>query len=73
MKRLNDEWTAQIVGRLHRCGITHKDFADRCGYTAGYLSMVLNGKKTFTSDYSEKRTRNHITQVLSEIEHEIFD
>lgn len=72
MRQLNEEWTADIVGKLHRINMTHKEFADRCGYTAGYLSMVLHGKKRFTSTYAEKLTRKHILNVMAEVEDEIL-
>lgn len=68
---MNEEWTAEIVGKLHQFNMTHKEFAKRCGYTAGYLSTILHGKKKFTSSYSEKVTRRRIRNVMAEVEDEI--
>lgn len=69
---MNEEWTAEIVGKLHQFEMTKKEFAKRCGYSAGYLSMVLNGKKKFTSAYSARQTRKHIKNVMAEVEDEIL-
>ena len=40
-----DKWIANVVGRMHVGGITGKQLAAASGYTASYLSTVLNGKK----------------------------
>jgi len=40
-----DRWIANVVGRMHVGGITGKQLAAASGYTASYLSTVLNGKK----------------------------
>ena len=42
---LNEAWTADVVGRMHRYRITNVQLANECGYTATYLSLVLNGRK----------------------------
>lgn len=68
---MNEEWTGDIVGRLHEYGITHKDFAKRCGYTPTYLSMVLNDKKVFSSDYAKRQTMKHIFNTMMELEREL--
>lgn len=72
MRQLKEEWAAEIVGKLYRFNMTHKDFAKECGYTAGYLSMVLNGKKKFGSPYSERMTRKHILNTMARLEDEIL-
>lgn len=72
MRKLNEEWTADIVCRIHRLNITQIELAKRCGYTASYLSMVLNGKKQFTSPYAAKVTRKRICKAMEELEHEIL-
>lgn len=70
MKRMNEAWTADIVGRLHRVNMTQVEFAYRCGITPEYLSMVLNGKKHFTTEYSKQCTRRRLEQALELIEKE---
>lgn len=40
-----EEWTADVVGRMHRAKITGLQLAKRAGITNAYLSTVLNGHK----------------------------
>lgn len=68
---MNEGWTGEIVGRLHEYGIKHKEFAKRCGYTPTYLSMVLNDKKEFSSEYSKRKTMKHIFNTMMELENEL--
>lgn len=72
MKRLNEEWTAEVVGKLHRLNITQIELARACRYTPSYLSMVLNGKKHFESAYAERVTRKRICKALEGLEYEIL-
>lgn len=67
---MNDLWAAEVVGRLHRLDISQKKFAKLCGYTPSYLSMLLNGKKTFSSEYSKKLTRRSIFKALERLEYD---
>ena len=39
-------WTAEIIGKMHLNGVTHKRLAEAVGWHPKYLSAVLNGKKT---------------------------
>lgn len=72
MRKLNEEWTAEIIGKLHRLNLTQAELAKRCGYTTPYLSTVLNGKKKFTSPYAAKVTQKRICKAMEELEHEIL-
>lgn len=67
---MNEDWAAEVVGKLHRLGMTQKELAKRCNYTPSYLSMLLNGKKEFSSEYSKKVTRNHILRMVKRLEYE---
>lgn len=67
---MNEDWAAEVVGRLHRLNVTQKELAKRCDYTPSYLSMLLNGKKTFSSEYAKKVTRNHILRMVKRLEYE---
>lgn len=40
-----EPWAADVVAKLRLVGMTQKDFAKQCGYTAEYLSQILRGKK----------------------------
>lgn len=37
------QWLGDIVGKLHRNEIAHKDLAAAVGWNPKYLSQVLNG------------------------------
>ena len=53
------EWTADVVARMHMARITTKQLAQETGYTVQYVSMVLNG---------HRNTANARTAILSAIE-----
>lgn len=73
MRRLKEEWTGDIVGRLHYLDATQIELAEHCGYTPEYLSSVLNGKKHFESDYAKRCTKRRIFAALEELEREILN
>lgn len=66
----NENWTANVVGRLHLHKITQVQLAKRCGYSAPYLSTVLNGKKEFKSETSKIKTKMKIMSALEALEDE---
>ena len=66
-KKVHEEWAAKVVGRLYRCGKSSKELAQRCGYTAPYISMLLNGKKRASDDVKLK-----IFHMLDEMEREVL-
>lgn len=57
-----DDWTAEVVGRMHTARITGQQLAEECGYSAAYLSTVLNGKK------GNDQTKERIFQALATLE-----
>ncbi len=68
---LNEDWTADVVGRMHRFRIKNEQLAQECGYSSAYLSTVLNGNK----DLSEKgkgETKDRIFKALERIESRIL-
>ena len=40
-----EQWTAEVVGKLHLHGIPAKQLAAQIGWNPKYLSAVLNGHK----------------------------
>ncbi len=68
---LNEDWTAEVVGRMHRFRITNLTLAEACGYSAAYLSTVLNGRKQFESEDAKLKTKDRILNALAEIESKI--
>lgn len=69
---LNEEWTADVVGRLHRLRITCESFATECNYNPRYLSAVLNGKKAFSSEEAKNTTKERIYAALDRLERNIM-
>lgn len=59
---MREEWTGNIVSRLHVNEITRKELAERMGLTATYISMLLNGQKV--SNGSELRMNEAIDEIL---------
>ena len=40
-----EEWTGEIVKRLHLSKISQRELADEMGVSFGYVSMLLSGAK----------------------------
>lgn len=40
------QWTGDLVGKMHICGVTAKELAAEAGWNEKYLSSVINCKKT---------------------------
>lgn len=68
---LNEDWTADVVGRMHRCRISNAQLAKESGYSAAYLSTVLNGNKDLSVEGKE-RARDRIFKALERIESRIL-
>ena len=64
---LNEEWTADVVGRLHRYRIQAKELAARCGYDPAYLSTVMNGRKDFGGVEAAEKTKERILSTLDQM------
>lgn len=70
-RKLNEEWTGIVVGKMHQWGVSEKELADRCGYTTQYVSMLLNGKKKFQTEKGKEKAKNHVLRTLDEIIEEV--
>lgn len=66
--KLNEEWTVEVVARMHKYRIKRSELATACGYTTTYISMVLNGQKEFSSESAKDKTRIHIFECLKRLE-----
>ena len=68
--KTNTEWSAYVVGQMHKYRITGVELASRCKHATGdkysptYLSSVLNGKKEFSGPEAEAQTRDVILAAL---------
>ena len=68
MTVLNEDWTCDIISRLHRIRVSHAVFAEKCGYTPQYVSMVLNGKQEFSTEIAKKQTMDRMLACLKSLE-----
>lgn len=68
---LNEDWTADVVGRMHKYRISNVQLAEACEYTPAYLSTVLNGKKSFESEETKAKTKDRILDALKGLESKI--
>ena len=71
MHQLHEPWTANVVGRMHRYGISQAELANKCEYTPQYINQILNGKKKFSSDEAKMKAKRIIFSGLSELETEV--
>lgn len=56
-------WIAEIVGLMHKHGISNKQLAAHLGVTPEYISMVLNGHREPTG--IEGRLRKAIDEITN--------
>lgn len=63
---MRDDWTADVVGRMHRINITGMQLAERAGYTNAYLSTVLSGH----GSRGNEETKARIISALEALEAE---
>ena len=71
MRQLNEQWTADVVGKLHRLNATQSELAYLMGVTPAYLSSVLNGKKKFETEYAKRATQRRVERAVKLLEYEI--
>lgn len=69
---LNEDWTADVKGRMHRFRISNAQLAEEAEYAPAYVSTVLNGGKHFENDESKERTKDRILQALERLESAIL-
>ena len=58
-----EQWTADIVGKMHLNGIRAKDLADKVGWNPKYLSVVLNGRRN--PKEAEKKLMAALDELIS--------
>jgi predicted XRE-type DNA-binding protein len=60
------QWTADLVGKLHKHRITQKQLAEELGVTREYVSMVLNGHRC--PDGAERTFTDALDRLISRVE-----
>lgn len=73
MRHFNEQWTADVVGKLHYLNVTQAELAYYMGVTPAYLSSILNGKKKFETEYAKKMTQRRVEQAVKLLEYEILN
>ena len=63
---LNADWTAEVVGTMHKYRIHTTDLSKKCGYHKTYLSTVLNGNKKL-SPLAVENIKQRIMYALDEL------
>lgn len=56
-----ENWIGEVVGKMHIANIEGRELAQHMGVTAGYLSMLLNGKR------SPEGIEHRIKEALDEL------
>lgn len=41
-----EPWTGELIGRMHNEEVTLEDISKELGCSKGYVSMILNGKRS---------------------------
>ncbi len=57
------QWTADLVGQMHKHKISKTQLADHMGVTREYVSMVLNGHRDPAG--AEQRFRAAVDELIS--------
>ena len=57
------KWTGVLVGRMHNERVTLQMLADELGLCKGYVSMILNGKRSPPD--AEKRLNEAFKSILA--------
>jgi len=73
MRHFNEQWTADVVGKLHYLNVTQAELAYCMGVTPAYLSSILNGKKKFETPYAKKMAQRRVEQAVKLLEYEILN
>lgn len=58
------QWTADLVGQMHKHKISKTQLADHMGVTREYVSMVLNGHREPAG--AEQRFRRAVDELIAE-------
>lgn len=57
------QWTADLVGQMHKHKISKTQLADHMGVTREYVSMVLNGHRDPVG--AEQRFRTALDELIA--------
>ena len=61
---MTDFWNANTIAQMRVIGVKQKELAEICGYSEGYMSMVLRGHK------DTRKARETIEGALKKLKQE---
>lgn len=59
-----EQWTGEIISKMHTNGILKKDLAKKLGYSSEYTGKILNGK-VFPKN-AEKILKEALDELIKE-------
>ena len=59
------QWTADLVGQMHKYKISKTKLADQLGVSREYVSMVLNGHRTPAG--AEEKFRSAVDTIVASL------
>lgn len=71
MRQFNEQWTADVVGKLHYLNATQAELAYLMGVSPAYLSSILHGKKKFETEYAKRATQRRVERAVKLLEYEL--
>lgn len=63
-KNKPEEWTGDLLGRMHNAGVTRQQLCDRLGLSKAYVSMLFNGSKYNAT--AQQRLEAAFEEILKE-------
>lgn len=57
-----EAWTGELIGKMHMAKVRMKDLAEETGWTKGYITMIMNGKRN--PENAEQRLNDAFESVL---------
>ena len=64
-----EEWTGDLIGRMHNARITYEDLAAELECGKAYVSMILNGRRS--PENAEKRLNEAFDRALRKKSEEV--
>lgn len=61
-KTLREQWTGELVGRMHNAQVTLDDLAAEMHCTKSYVSQILNGRRK--PENAQERLENAFQSIV---------
>lgn len=63
------KWTGDVVGKMHRAGVTMKQLAAEVGWHEKYLSAVMHGHRTPKD--AEQKVREALARCIKNTKEDV--